>query len=424
MKLKAQIALDHHIGKLICYLLVPVVRVYGLLLRPRHSVSAEDVKVIVIAKYFGLGSILQATPLLRGLRAAYPNAKLIFLSRKANRPIFPHLAEVDSVRLVDDSSVFSLLGSSFRICAGFWRRRVDLFFDLELYSCFGALLSILSGSRTRLGFYSGRRSDFKCGLYNGLLFLNNQMPIRKCYLQLGRMAHVAPEASEELSSLVFPPEQERSMSRRLRELVGDDADGKWIAVNINASELAFHRRWPLENFVTVARHFAAQGCRVFFVGSPSERDYVQKAVDQLAEFPQVWNAAGVFPFSEFLLFLRRCDALLTNDSGIMNFGFALRTRTLSLLGPVDWIQYQIPGTEFAFIRKPVYCSPCLHILNSCLHAGDTGIAPCMALISPDEVIANLQALLNGGEAPSPAPGVVDSIDGKCLGVLYSKIKIR
>ena len=57
-------------------------------------------KLIVINKFFGLGSILLSSNLVRGIKKKYPDAKIIFLTFKENQKLLELLGIVDESGLL------------------------------------------------------------------------------------------------------------------------------------------------------------------------------------------------------------------------------------------------------------------------------------------------------------------------------------
>ena len=78
MNVKRQIFLDRYAIRIFISLINIWVRILGFILRIDHSLD-KSFKKIAVCKYKGLGSIIQATPLLRNLRLKYPNAKIVFV---------------------------------------------------------------------------------------------------------------------------------------------------------------------------------------------------------------------------------------------------------------------------------------------------------------------------------------------------------
>ena len=393
MKLRTKLLLDRFIGRISCFLLIPLVYGLGLILKRDHSIRDDNVRCIVVAKYFGLGSITQAGPMLRALKTRFPEARLVFISRRSSRNLLALMPDVDEPLLVDDDGLYRLAVSNLALFTRLRRLKVDLFFDLEVFSAYGALVSLFSLARNRMGFFCSKVTDFKAWIYTHLMYYNFQMPVRFCYLQLARLAGVSPEAPADLIPFAIPPETVLSAEARLKELAPEPGRGL-IALNVNASDLSLARRWPAERFAQVAAHFAGLGYQIILPGSPDERAYVQKTIELMTDDglkSRVHNIAGSFPFEEVLEVLRRCDLFLTNDAGLMNLAFAQKVPTLGLYGPNTPTCVHVDDGVNVAIHKPVYCSPCLYHLSDPPCGGS---AYCLDKITVAEVISAMQSMLD------------------------------
>ena len=393
MRLQTKLLLDRLIGRIACFLLIPTVYVLGLILRRDHSINDQNVRCIVVAKYFGLGSITQAGPMLKALKERYPQSKLVFISRCGSRPILSVMDSIDEVLYVDDESLSRLALSNLKLFSRLWGLKADLFFDLEVFSSYGALVSLFSLARNRLGFFCSKVTDFKSQIYTHLMYYNFQMPVRFCYLQLARMAGVPAEASADLVPFAVPVAVRESAEARLSDLLPDRGRGL-IAINVNASDLSLARRWPIERFTAVAIHFAKLGFQVILLGSPEERPYVQRVVDTVGDSPShgVHNMAGAFPLAEVLEILRLCRLFLTNDTGLMNLAFAQKVPTLGLYGPNTPTCVHVNSNINVALHKPVYCSPCLYHLSM---PPCGGAAYCLNKITVNEVVSVMHSMLSG-----------------------------
>ena len=94
MKVNAKIWIDRNIIKHLVWLLNGLVRIVGKVLNLNHDLK-RNFERVAIAKYKGMGSILQATPLLNSLRAKYPNAEITFISTKSNKAFLETLPMID-----------------------------------------------------------------------------------------------------------------------------------------------------------------------------------------------------------------------------------------------------------------------------------------------------------------------------------------
>ena len=94
MKIRSKILIDRLVGLPLARVLNLAARVLGQILRRDHSISRDNIRSIVVSKYVGMGSILQATPLIRSLRAAYPEAELIVVTGVTCRRLVERLEHV------------------------------------------------------------------------------------------------------------------------------------------------------------------------------------------------------------------------------------------------------------------------------------------------------------------------------------------
>jgi ADP-heptose:LPS heptosyltransferase len=239
MKTKKKIAIDRLVGLPLAWLLNGAARILGKVLCRDHSISVDNVKTVVISKYLGMGSILQATPLIRSIRSTFPQARLIFVTGRGCRRLVERLEYIDTIITVDDRNLFHVARTSFRTIAALIRARVDLYFDLEIYSAYSSLLALLSLARNRVGFYRVS-AEHRRGNYTHLLFFNTRCPIRSIYLQLGRLVGCEPLDHDRLGGIRIDPADHDEAAR---ELAATKAPVKrYFVVNPNASDLLLERR--------------------------------------------------------------------------------------------------------------------------------------------------------------------------------------
>jgi ADP-heptose:LPS heptosyltransferase len=148
-----RILADRLIAVPVAFLFNVVARFLGTIMRRDHSITSSNINRIVVAKLIGMGSILQATPLLRALKHRYPNATLTFVTMRANQEFVNRLSYVDDVLVLDDRNLLAMATTTLQTLVTLVRLRADLYFDLEVYSAFASLLALCAVTRNRLGFY-------------------------------------------------------------------------------------------------------------------------------------------------------------------------------------------------------------------------------------------------------------------------------
>ena len=390
MTFRQRISLDRWLAVPLAVVVNAAVRIAGWILRRDHTIRRETTRRIVVCKLVGMGSVIQASPLLRALKATFPEARLTFLTLKGNRNLLTRLDGVDEVLCLDDGGAVRMLTSTARAVIQMMAMRVDHYFDLEVYSGFSCLLSVFSLAQNRLGFY--RHSNrFKKGIYTHLVYFNTRMPVRRLYLQLGRVAGVGADCDDRLASIRIQSSERDSMRQRLAAL-GVDLAQPYILVNPNASDLLLERRWPEGHFVIALSELAKVGKQAVLMGSQAEAPFVQNLRDQVPEplRKQIFDTAGLLTLGEAFALIESAACVLTNDTGPMHMAFALARPSVCLVGPADPVHYglEMPWIVTLYARVP--CSPCIYEVDEPPCHGNN---VCMQRLDPEMVVSKVLELL-------------------------------
>ncbi len=377
MKFSTKLKFDRWIGPPAVFILTLIVRIISPLGQKRFRAK---VKNIVIIKFYGLGSIIQATPLIKGLKETFPGAKVTLLTAKKNKPLIERLSCIDDVLYVDESSLITVLISTYQIIGLMYERKIDLIFDLELYSNYSACLSALSGAYKRYGFFR-LASQSKNSLYSNRVFFNTGENIRTLYLQLGITAGVSSVYDASLGPIQVYASDHHALSKKLSSKVLE----KFVVINPNASELCLERRWPLQNFSEVISILTDRGIKCVLIGSQDEIPYVMKLENLLTPTTRkkVVNTTGKLNFGELLALIQRSQCILTNDTGPMHIAVTFKKTTFCLFGPVNPRHYGFDELFSTTFYNKVYCSPCLREFDFPPCRGNN---ICMQMISSLDVL--------------------------------------
>jgi ADP-heptose:LPS heptosyltransferase len=395
MNTREKLTLDRLVAQPLAFGLTGAAWALGRILRRDHHVEPERVRTIVVAKLLGMGSIIQATPLLHALRRRFPHARIVFLTSVANRALIERLPVIDEAVYLRDGRVESLALDTAAALASLARRGVDLYFDLEVYSAGASILALTSLARNRYGFYR-HSARFKKGNYTHLVFFNVRMPVARLYLQLYHAAGGDPMPLPELGPIAVSTEDVARMREALAGL-GLPAGEPYLVVNVNASDLLLERRWPADRFVAAIEGLAEHGHRVVLIGAPGEAAYVKAIHDRLspAARARTVDSAGKITLVDVFALIKEARCVITNDTGPMHLAIALDRPTVCLFGPGSPDHYGVTGPKIDILYRSVVCSPCIY---------ETDVPPCdghnvcMQLIEPAEVVGAALRLL--GEAAS------------------------
>ncbi len=389
MKTRYKLLIDRIVGLPISWALNVIARGLGGVLRRDHTVTRENTRTIVIAKYVGMGSILQATPLIRSIRAAFPEARLILVTGDGCRRMAERLEFIDKIISVDDSGLFRVASSSLRAMATLIKERVDLYFDLELYSAYASIMALLSLARNRVGFFRVS-AGHKRGNYTHLMYFNARNPIRYVYLQLGRLVGCQPVEPDRLERMRIDDRDREEVANQLAPLLAGRRG--YFVVNPNASDLLIERRWAAEKFAElIERLVALHELPVVLIGTAAERPYVSQLVDHIREGRErVLNLAGQLSLGHLFALLDGTRCVITNDTGPMHMALALGAPTVGLFGPGDPRHYGWVAPQVRMVHKPLYCSPCLYEVNEPPCQGNN---VCMKRITVEDVLNAVESVL-------------------------------
>jgi len=354
-----KIFIDHSLGTLAALFLKAISKILTLILDRDHAIPASP-KCIVVAKLVGLGSIVYAGSLCRSLKERYPESKLVFITGIECGELVNRFNGVDQVLCLDARSFFSILKSSTRIIMSMWRYRPDLYFDLEVYSSFSAILATLSLAINRYGFYR-KSAGFKRNLHTHMIFFNTHRHIIEIYNQMGKCVK-ANELKNIRNVYGVTDEDHAECADMLRKM--GLSNRRLMLVNMNASELLLERRWPGEYWAELLEKLSERFPEylILLTGSSKERSFVESVYGSLKEEAgeKVHNVAGKLSLGGFLGLIICSDLLITNDSGPLHIAVAQGKPTVSLWGPGSPESYGPRTGRHEVIYTQTYCSPCLY----------------------------------------------------------------
>lgn len=410
MKLKSKILIDQIIGLPLVYTLNVLARILGFLLRIDHSLN-KPIKTVAVCKFVGLGSIIQATPLLQTLRKNYPDATIVFISNESNKALLDHIDVVNKVLTISDKGIFALLRSTTGLLFELWKLKPDIYIDLEIYSNYSSVIATMSLSKNRIGFFKNDKT-YRKGIYTHMLFFNVKAPISQTYLQFARLLGCKNIVTE----LLLNTDNISSDTVQIIEQKLNTVLQKYIVVNPNASDLRLERRWDLENFVALIHRICDEfpEHKVILIGAGNEAAYVNRLSSQLLSKSNVVDSSGKLSIKELLILIANSSLMITNDTGPMHIAFALKVKTVALFGPCSPQQYGEIGNTIT-IYKNTYCSPCVHefIIPPC--KGDN---QCMKKIKVEEVLNSVRAQLGSTTNFTNQESVIDyTSGGSPLGVV-------
>jgi heptosyltransferase III len=349
--------IDSKVGSLACKYLYYYNR-FRALFPPLRRLD-EGIHRILIIKFWGIGNLVQASPTLRRIRKLYPNAKIVFLTLDQNKGVYEKSGLYDEaiyLRLTTLRDFTRELLRLFFLLRGY---AFDLIIDMEPLAHFAELISFYVGTRTIGYSVPGRKSLFTTSVE----FREDEHIARTFYRLLEPLGVKGEPKSEDLIADPLPlTEADRRAASELLQSEGIGPGDFLVGVNVNASDVARERRWPLESFATLVDQMIQNlHVKVVLSGAPDEVTYVQRAVAMMREDPV--NLAGKTTLHQAITVMSQVDLFITNDSGPLHLAYAAGVPTISFWGPESPKRYGPIGPQHHTCHKEMDCSPCIYFKN-------------------------------------------------------------
>ncbi len=297
-------------------------------------------KILVIRVDERVGNQLLTTPLLRALKLGLPRAELHLLAPRQGHLVgSPH---VDRAILWQKRDAFRAPGRFLGLVRALRRERYDLVVEAGHWSAFSltaALLARIVGGRA--GFIVGHdRGDSARFLSHPVAHDPSNAVEVPAKLELLRPLGVPPSGLELDTSLGADLGPADALLARA------GLAGRPFALLNPGARLA-DRRWPPEAYAAVARGLAARGLAVLVVWGPGE--------EPLARAIAEGSGATLAPPTDLALLaglMRRARLVVSNNSGPMHLGVAVRTPTVGVFFRGDSARWghRVPGFAAAEVR--------------------------------------------------------------------------
>ena len=359
--------IDGLVGNLLCTALAA-----GKELSRPFAAPPGPVRNIVVMKFFGMGSIVVASPALAALRDQFPGARLHFVTFKSNRDVLDLLGLTDVNHYIDPSTPASFTRSTLAVVRALRAARCDLAIDLEFFAKFPLTLASLAGISKKAGFYL-QSEAWRRSLLDVTGVYNHYFHTKDIFLSLPYLV-----ATEDPYFLEFaawtqrygyprlaPSELERAAVRKKLGTKLSPGD-ELIVINANTSpDLAPEaRKWPEARYAELADRLVAERprARVLFIGAPSERAYVERVVG-LCKTPRAVSIAGELTLRELVTLFAEATLVVSNDSGPMHLACLVDAPIVGLFFADSPVLFAPQGSRVRSVVPPLYSIPLFTVYN-------------------------------------------------------------
>ena len=366
-------------------------------------------KILVVQPSW-VGDAVMATPTLRALRELYPSAHMSYLMRRYVKPIYAGMPWADQLITYRTGKTKAKAGKGqfFDLAARLRAARFDLAVLLP-NSFKTALVCKMAGISRVVGYERDGRGFL---LTDKLLPVKDKgkfipSPIVKYYLGL---AHYLGSAHRDLRLQLFVTEPERREAREVLARCGLDPDvnrpasqGRppLIVVNPGAA-FGAAKCWKAEYFAELAdRLIDDLNAVVLLSAAPKERAIVETIKRHMRRAPVDLSTKGL-TLGSLKEIVRRCDLMVTNDTGPRHIAAAFDVPVVTVFGPTHPEWTEIYYAKERQVAVKVFCGPCQKKTCPLDHR-------CMTRLTPGMVYDAAMTLLRSARgAATSLPVIVGS----------------
>jgi len=350
---------------------------------------------ILIINNFGIGDVLFTTPLIRNIRANYPDAFIGYVcslrasSVLENNPCLNkiYIYEKDDYRVLWKKSRLAAFRKAGRAFLEIRRERFDIVFDFSLNRLF-SFLGFVSGIPRRIGFnYKGRS-----GFLTTKIAINGfeGKHVVEHYLSLAQRAGIKI-TGRELEA--YPKLADCEWAKKILQDNGIQRNDLLAAIvpggGVSWGPDVVYRRWPAENHAKLADKIIEKfNAKIILLGDQNEQELAEGF--KKAARRKIVDLIGKTTLGQYLALLAMAKLVVVNDGGPLHMAVAAGAKTVSLIGPVDENIYgPFPKDGHGVVTKDIACRPCYRQF----HRADCKHISCIRTITVEEVFSKVEEVL-------------------------------
>lgn len=339
---------------------------------------------ILIVQPNWVGDAVMATPMLRAMRQLYPQAHISYLMRRYVKPIYAGFPYADQLITYRTGKTKAKAGKGlFDLAARLRAGKFDMAVLLP-NSFKTALLCKMAGIERIVGYERDGRSFL---LTDKLLPAKDKgkfvpTPIVHTYLGLAQyLGSTHRDIKMELYVTASEQEEAKEILKRTNldpDIFRPASAGRRPLVILNpGAQYGAAKCWPPEYFARAADRLIEElGATVLISSAPRER-LIVSAITGSMNHPAIDLAEAGMSLGALKEIIRRCDLMITNDTGPRHMAAAFAVPVITVFGPThpEWTEIYFPQERKVSVK--VFCGPCQKKICPLDHRCMTRVTPGM-----------------------------------------------
>ncbi len=316
---------------------------------------------ILLIKPGAIGDLLQLSPIIRALAKRYTGARIsLLVGTRETATLFQHNPYVSEVVVFDRRGEHRTFTSLLRLWTLFHRKKFDL---------------VVHFQRSNLKAWFLASAALPCRI---LVYHKAKDPaVHVVDNYFDTVSPLGIDSRDRSLELYTGEDDERFAGKIFQEL--GPVSGPVIAVNPGASHHV--NRWKAERFTSLADALAERiSAKIVIIGGKEDEHLARSIASSAVSKPFI--LAGKATLLQLGAVLRKCDLLVSGDTGPLHLATAVGTRVVALFGAADPARTGPVGTGHRIVQgNDVHCVPCRSRICS-----NKAYLDCMEKITVQDVL--------------------------------------
>lgn len=299
-------------------------------------------KRYLIVKIAAIGDVIMALPMVEEIRKLDKDAEITWICGKG---VFPLLEKfpIDHIVAIDDRKL--LTGTKLQkisVVFSVWKKIAGKTYDVVALGHAARRYKILTLFTRKVIFRSFSHVMGEIWPVPGRHHTDE-------YVRLINPNIIFPIKSAEFPLLQLKPRIKKVLNSKKKIVVLAPGGAK----NLLADD--FLRRWPIENYVNLAKTLLDKGLEVIIIGAKTD-NWINEYFNELP----VINLVGKTNLLDLIGLFQKSDVVIAHDSGPMHLAGLTQAKLVCIFGPTN-PEEKIPNRDNVYVvskKKSFACCPC------------------------------------------------------------------
>ncbi len=360
----------------------------------------QNPKKILVIRSGAIGDVIMTTPLLKSLRKHYPSAEIIYLVGDWSKKIIAGNKNLDRIISFPDSVIYQKdIKGTLNLIRQLRKEKIDLAFILDK-SYHWSVLAYLSNIKRRIGFNrTGPNGDE--GFANNLnINFDGSKNELDYYLDLAKIVGIKVQTEDEKTE-IFLSEKDELFAQEFAEKnkLSPKTIGLVPGGAKNPGQELDLKRWPVEHFITLIKLLLKNqpNSNLILFGGPGDKEVSERIHSALQEqkinTKNIIDIIGKTSLHETAALMRKCQIIVTPDSGPLHIAATGQAKVVALFGPTPAHRFA-PKSALIFQNKPsskpINSCPCYDVYGNYKKCTSP---TCMNSITPEQIYNKIAEIL-------------------------------